>query len=87
MHHRSITEGIDFDFSLTGNINYMLQEVINETDCLTLLGDLLENAMIATKANAGKQILLHIGVIDQMYTIDLWDSGTPFPKEVLCCFF
>ena len=40
--------------------------------------------MIATKANAGKQILLHIGVIDQMYTIDLWDSGTPFPKEVLC---
>lgn len=83
MLHHGISEGIDFDFTLNGNINYMLQEVVDEADCVTLLGDLLENAMLATKANHGKHMLLHIGVIDQTYTIDVWDSGAPFPKAVL----
>lgn len=83
MLYQGLTDGIDFDFSLTGNIKYMRKEVIEEADCLTLLGDLLENAMIATKANGGKHVLLHIGVIEQTYTIEVLDSGAPFPKEVL----
>ena len=83
MLHQSVTEGIAFDFSLTGNVTYMLKEVIEEADCLTLLGDLLENARIATRENGGKHILLHIGVTKQVYRIDVWDSGAPFSKEVL----
>lgn len=83
MLHRSMKDGIDFDFSLTGNVRYMTEEVLSETDCLTLLADLLENAVIATKANAGTHVFLHIGVIEKMYTIDVWDSGIPFTKETL----
>ena len=83
MLHRGMKDGIDFDFSLTGNVKYMVKEVLSETDCMTLLADLLENAMIATKANGGNHIFLHIGVIENIYTIDVWDSGIPFTKETL----
>lgn len=83
MLHRGMKDGIDFDFSLTGNVKYMIKEVLSETDCQTLLADLLENAIIATKANGGNHIFLHIGVIENIYTIDVWDSGIPFTKETL----
>lgn len=83
MLHRGMADGITFDFSLSGNIVYFTEEIIQESDLLTLLADLLENAMIATKCNHGKQIFLHIGVVEGCYTIDVLDSGIPFPKEVL----
>lgn len=83
MLRRNMVEGIDFNFSLSGNVNYLINEIISEEDCLTLLADLLENAMIATKANQGKFILLHIGIIENCYVIEIWDSGIPFAKEVL----
>lgn len=83
MLHRGMTDEIDFDFSLSGSIRYMTEEVITESDCLTLLADLLENAMIATKTNHEKHVFLHIGITKNVYTIDVWDNGIPFTKEVL----
>lgn len=83
MLHRSIQEGITFDVSLSGDVAYMTKEILTEKDCLTILADLLENAMIATKETDNKLIFLHIGVIEQCYSIDVWDSGMPFAKEVL----
>lgn len=43
----------------------------------------MENALIATIHEQGTNILLHIGVMDENYFISVWDSGIPFPKEVL----
>lgn len=81
--HRGQTYGISLELSLSGNIHYLLENVITEHDFLTLLADILENALIATKCNGGSNILLHIGIIESIYTIDLWDSGIPFTKETL----
>lgn len=84
--HRGQTYGISLELSLSGNIHYLLENIINEHDFLTLLADILENALIATKCNGGSNILLHIGIIESIYTIDLWDSGIPFTKETLLKF-
>lgn len=83
MLHKGQADGITLEFSLTGNIHYFLEEIIEEEDFLTLLSDLLENAFIATKYGKGTQILLHIGIIDDYYSISIWDSGIPFTKETL----
>lgn len=83
MLHKGQTNGIVLDFSLTGNIHYFLEQMMEEQDFLTLLADLLENALIATKHGNGTHILLHIGIINESYSISVWDSGIPFTKETL----
>ena len=83
MLHRGQTDGIHLELSLTGNVHYLLEHIIKERDFLTLLADILENALIATKCANGTAILLHIGIIDETYSIDTWDSGIPFTKETL----
>ena len=60
-----------------------LQQVIEEQDFLTLLADLMDNALIATRHAKGAQIFLEIGRQDTVYFIRVWDSGIPFTKEVL----
>ncbi|MCI8409066.1 MAG: GHKL domain-containing protein [Lachnospiraceae bacterium] len=83
MIHKGQAGGISLEVSLTGNIHYFLEEIMEEHDFLTLLADLLENALIATKHGKGTQILLHFGIIEEYYSISVWDSGIPFTKETL----
>ncbi|MDE7422754.1 MAG: GHKL domain-containing protein [Lachnospiraceae bacterium] len=86
MVHKGQTQGISLEVSLTGNIHYFLEEIMEEQDFLTLLADLLENALIATRHGKGTQILLHIGLINKCYSISVWDTGIPFTKETLLHF-
>lgn len=83
MLHRGQANGICLELSITGNIHYLLEHIMKERDFLTILADLLENAQIATTCNLGTNILLHIGIIDGTYSINVWDSGIPFSKETL----
>lgn len=75
--------GITFDCSFFGSFSSILKETLSEKELSTLLADLLENAFIATKHNAGKNILLHMGILDDCFFLEVWDNGEPFPKEVL----
>lgn len=86
MLHRGQSYGIRLELSLSGNIHYLLENIINERDFLTLLADILENALIATKYRAGNNVLLHMGIVESVYTIDIWDTGIPFTKETLLYF-
>lgn len=86
MLHRAQSYGIRLELSLSGNIHYLLENIINERDFLTLLADILENALIATKYRAGNNVLLHMGIVESVYTIDIWDTGIPFTKETLLYF-
>ncbi len=81
--HKGQTNGITLDFTLTGDIHYFLAQIMEEQDFLTLLADLLENALIATKHGKGTHILLQIAMIKEYYSISVWDSGIPFTKETL----
>lgn len=64
MLHRGQTYGIRVELSVSGNIHYLLEHIIKERDFLTLLADIMENALIATKCNAGTSVLLHIGIVE-----------------------
>lgn len=86
MIHKCQSEGISLEVSLTGNIHYFLEEIMEEHDFLTLVADLLENALIATRHGKGTQILFHFGIIEEYYSISIWDSGIPFTKETLLHF-
>lgn len=81
MLNKSIASGICFDVCISGSIKFLIENEINETDLNTLLADLIENAIIATKASYTKKILVNIGISDNCYYIDIIDSGIPFKIE------
>ena len=83
MLNKSNCNHINFDLMLTGSAKYMIENVISEADLNTLLSDLLENAIIATKYSHEKRILVHLGIIDNHYVIEVLDSGIPFEEEIL----
>ena len=83
MLHKGGQMGISLDFSFPDTMQDFLQQVIEEQDLITLLADLLDNALIATRHAKGTHIYLEIGRQDNIYFIGIWDSGIPFTKEVL----
>lgn len=83
MLHKGQHTGISLDFSFPDTMQDFLQQVIDEQDLITLLADLLDNALIATKHAKGTHIYLEIDRQDNVYFIGIWDSGIPFTKEVL----
>lgn len=80
---RCDNDGITFDCSFFGNVSFIPEKALSEKELSTLLADLLENALIATKHNQGKYIMLHMGILDDCAFVEVWDSGQLFPKEVL----
>lgn len=83
MHQKSAAHHIHFDFTPNANINYMVECIIAEDDLSTLIADLTENAIIATKEKPQKNILLNIGIENQSYCLDVFDSGIPFEKDTI----
>ena len=83
MLQKASRQHINFDFSLTGSIKYLTDTIIGVEDLRTLLADLIENAIIATKKEHSRKVMINIGIIDGQYFIDILDSGTPFKVEVL----
>lgn len=74
---------IDFNAVVSCDLKPLIQKMSEEEELNTLLADLLENALIATKHNYAHHVLLNIDLIENCYTISIFDSGTPFSKEVL----
>jgi signal transduction histidine kinase len=74
---------IDFDVAVSCDIKGLIKTVMPESALNTLLADLLENALIATRHQQARHVLLHIDLIEKFYMISIFDSGIPFSKEVL----
>jgi signal transduction histidine kinase len=83
IQQKAFEEGITFRVTLGCDLSEMTQKVIDEDALCTLLGDLLDNAVIATKYNGGKYILLSISMLGKHFSFHVFDSGIPFTKEVL----
>lgn len=79
----AMAEHIELQATISCNIPYFVEEVVNEDDLHTLLTYLLDNAIIATKDNHGRHIMLCMGIVENAYTISVFDSGTPFTTEVI----
>jgi len=83
LQQRAQKYAIDFQVHFDENISFVTN-VINEQDLCTIVADLGENAIIATKSAETKNILLSIEKKDSMnYVLNFFDSGEPFPEEVL----
>ncbi|MDF2843341.1 MAG: hypothetical protein K0R00_1767 [Herbinix sp.] len=83
MCQKSNENCINFDLSISGSIKYLIQNIIDEIDVQTILSDLIENAIIATKKSTKKKIMVNIGLSNNIYSIDIFDSGEPFTVEIL----
>lgn len=83
MQQKAHEMDIDFNAAVSCNLKSMIHKAIAEDELNTLLADLLENALIATKQNCGHHVLLNIDLVEKFYVISIFDSGTPFSREVL----
>ena len=83
LYKRALEKEIHFDVMLSGDIRYMTENVLEESLLNTLLADLGENAIIATANSEKRNILLSIGVRENHYYIDFFDSGAAFDARVI----
>ena len=75
-------ESINFTFTQTANVRYMIQKVCSEDSLCTLIADMLENALIATKNCDIRNIHFGFDVEDGFYALNFVDSGIPFAPEI-----
>lgn len=75
--------GIEFLLQINGNINYLINNIIDKTKLVTLIGDHLRDAIIAINytKNKYKSILAILGIKDDTYEFCIYDSGIEFDIE------
>ena len=83
MLNKARANSIDFELVISGSVKYLVENIISETDLNTLLADLIENAIIATKSNDRKRILVSLSISEGHYLIDIFDSGIPFEAKTI----
>lgn len=81
MYTKAQDENIEFNFILVGDLSEHIYSTISISDFDSILGDLIENAIIATKFNNGKHVLVIIST--SPLSIEVYDSGAPFDIKVL----
>lgn len=86
MFNKARENGIKYEFTISGSVKYMVENVIYVSDLRTLLADLIENAVIATKKCDKKEILVSLGIFEGYYMINVFDSGISFEPETIINF-
>lgn len=86
MLNKAKGNGIKFDVTVSGSVRYLVENIISVSDLRTLLADLIENAIIATKDCFKREILVSLGVCEGYYLAEVFDSGRLFEKEPLINF-
>lgn len=78
-------KNIEFNLKINGSINYMVENIINQSKLETLLGDHIKDAIIAIEHsnNSYKSILTIIGIIDDAYEVCILDTGIEFEIDTL----
>lgn len=83
MYLRAAQHNIDYDVIVVCSIKYLIENAITELELSTILSDLIENAIHATKSSDFKKIIVTIAVHNNFYEIDVQDSGVMFEAEIL----
>lgn len=83
--HECMKNNIDFDFQINGNIFHMINTFISKEDLEILLADHIKNSIIAVNCsdNINKSILVRLGLIDNYYSLYVYDSGIEFELDTL----
>lgn len=84
LYQKALSQSVNFDVSINANVRYLTENVISQADLNTVICDLADNAIISTKNEQNKNVLLVFGIdSDNYYRIDVFDSGEPFEISVL----
>jgi len=78
---KAAENSIEFSCIISGNLTETIGDTISVSDFNSILADLIENALIATKCNNGHHI--HVVIIADKPAIEVYDSGIPFDIKVL----
>lgn len=85
MQTEAVKKNIDFNLQITGNIYYMINNIIPKNLLVTLIGDHLKDAIIAIDSsnNTYKNILVVLGRNNDIYELCIYDSGIEFEIDTL----
>jgi len=82
METRAKENHITYKVTINENIKETAVSALNEEDLLRLLGDLIDNAIIASKhSDDRKAILIHMATLQNHFLLEISDSGIPFSIE------
>lgn len=74
---------VSFVLTLSADVSKMLEKSVNRRDFNTILADLIENAIISARESADKRVAVGIFCQDEVYSLEVSDSGRPFDVDVL----
>lgn len=87
MQSECIKNNIIFDVQINGNIFHFINNFISKEDLQILLADLIKNAIIAVNhlpaESTNRSILVKLGLIDNCYSVYVYDSGIEFETATL----
>jgi len=85
MKEECIKNNIEFELQLSGNIHHMTNNYIPKEELEILLADHIKDAIIALKHtdNINRSILVRLGLIDEFYSLYIYDSGIEFEIDTL----
>ena len=83
MQQKALQAGIQFQFIFSNSPSSVIPDKIPEKDFSHLLSDLLDNAVIAAGCFPSGIVRVHMGSFDNIYTLKIFNTGQPFPVEVL----
>lgn len=76
---------IDFNLQINGNIFYMINNLIDKSRLVTLIGDHIRDAIIAINHsdNKNRSIIAILGMKDKYYEFSVYDTGIEFEIDTL----
>lgn len=82
MKARAEENHIVYKVTFADTIKDTALNALSEEDLLRLLGDLIDNAIIAVNhSEKEKAILIHLGILQDKFLVEISDSGIPFSIE------
>lgn len=83
MYQQAAKQEIAFEVKFLSELQNLIDSPISIDDFSTLLADLTENAIRATKNSEKKSIVVSFSTVKGSYTLQITDSGTPFSVDTL----
>lgn len=83
MAQSAFRAGVSFDFSFSGRVRAFVQETVHEVDLTNLIGNLVQNAIVAVGGCDSRTIVVYLSRTASGFCLDVMDSGIPFPRDVL----
>jgi len=80
---KALQNGAIFDLAILCDVRFLIGKSLTEADLVTLMADLIDNAIYAVSSSPFKRILTTICIEDGCYEVRVSDSGADFNIDTL----